>query len=94
MTEPTFFEKMKDLGKSLAVAVGDRGRMTTKEQFLARIAVCDKCEHRDGAKCGLCGCTLSVKAQMKRWDCPLKKWPRTVESQDLRDQPTKEDENE
>lgn len=82
MTEPTFFEKMKDLGKSLAVAVGDRGKMTTKEQFWARIAVCDKCEHRDGATCGLCGCQLSVKAQLKRWNCPDSRWPKIADEKE------------
>ena len=63
---------------SVAVAVGefisDGLRLTNKETYEARLAICDRCEFRSGNRCTECGCFLTVKATARAFKCPLGKW--------------------
>ena len=45
-----------------------------------RLKICQDCEHMDckllkPARCGVCGCIISIKASIKKEKCPLGKWP-------------------
>lgn len=46
----------------------------------ARLAICLTCPHlrptrvRSAEKCALCGCAVRLKAALRAFRCPLKKW--------------------
>jgi len=63
-----------DLTKSLAAFAADRFRTVDADEYQQRLAVCDGCEERDGARCGVCHCYVAVKAKGKVWHCPVGKW--------------------
>lgn len=42
--------------------------------FSKRIAICRECSYLLGATCNACGCYVEFRANVKRGNCPKKKW--------------------
>lgn len=40
----------------------------------ARLAVCQGCPDRNGARCDKCGCVLAWKAGLATERCPMRRW--------------------
>jgi hypothetical protein len=60
-----------------AVAVTNAVGITVEssdELKTSRLAICDTCDKKGSAVCGVCGCVLSAKAALKNSSCPLGKW--------------------
>lgn len=64
------YEQMIDKCKA-AIPARDR---TGDEQYAARIAICEECEHFYAATCRACGCYVELRAMKKGTRCPKKKW--------------------
>lgn len=73
---PSLPRQMWNLTASLAAFAADGLKCVSCEEYAARLAICDACEHRHDNKCKLCGCRLSVKAKGRAFQCPAGKWPR------------------
>ena len=71
---PPLASQVWNLAKSLATFVVDGLKTVDKEQYEARLAVCNECEERRGDRCLKCGCRLSLKAKGRAFACPLGKW--------------------
>lgn len=56
--------------RALAEFVADGCTTVDREEYAARLAVCEPCERRQGLTCGECGCLIAVKAVGRTWDCP------------------------
>ncbi len=82
MSEPSFFQKLQHLGQDLAAAAEDGAKPVSDEQYWARIATCDKCEHRQEGNCGLCDCVLVIKSAIRSWTCPDHRWPALAEEEE------------
>ena len=39
-----------------------------------RGTICDRCEHRQPATCGLCGCPIAAKIRSLKATCPDGRW--------------------
>lgn len=65
-----------NLAAAVAAFVADGGQVVSAEQYRARLAICDACEHRAGHRCGPCGCFVALKAKPRSQRCPIDKWPR------------------
>ena len=50
-------------------------RYVAGEQFLVRLAECDRCCYRTVDDCSLCGCPCWDKAKLATETCPDKRWP-------------------
>ena len=72
---PSLARQAWNLARSLADFVADGCKTVTREQYQARLKVCDSCEHRRSNRCMKCGCRLSLKAQGRAFKCPEGKWP-------------------
>lgn len=57
--------------------VADGLRTVSKEEYEARLRICQTCDQRRGNRCLKCGCHLTVKAKGRAFKCPLKKWSVT-----------------
>ena len=44
------------------------------EEQQRRRSICESCEHKNGKRCGLCGCFLYGISKLKYKDCPAGKW--------------------
>jgi hypothetical protein len=62
-----------DLAKSVATFIA-HPYFTQKDEYERRIAVCDKCDHREVSRCTKCGCFVAIKARVKAWHCPENLW--------------------
>ena len=68
-----------NLASSLASFVADGCKTVTKQEYAARLEICDTCDRRRGNRCMECGCRLSLKARGRAFQCPLKKWPAVTD---------------
>jgi hypothetical protein len=58
-----------------AIAFAASGFQTVAaDEYQRQLAICDKCDRKQGQVCLECGCILAVKAWGAVWDCPLGKW--------------------
>lgn len=48
--------------------------LAPKPERAERKEKCDKCEHRKGYFCSLCGCPIVSKTKLQGASCPAKKW--------------------
>lgn len=64
----SFLNSVKDF-------VADGLKTVTREEYEARMKICDGCDKRVEDRCVKCGCYLSVKAKGRAFKCPLGKWP-------------------
>lgn len=78
---PPLPRKVWNLSKSLAAFVADGMRFVSRDEYRARLEICDSCPERDGNRCRQCGCRLSLKARGRAFECPLAKWPGQNESE-------------
>jgi len=72
---PSLLQLGWNLTQSITAFVADGLQTVTKEQYEARLAICDTCDRRQGTRCQQCGCDLAVKAKGRAFQCPLGKWP-------------------
>ena len=72
---PSLARQAWNLARSLADFVVDGCKTVTREQYQARLEICDGCDHRRNNRCMKCGCRLSLKAQGRAFQCPEGKWP-------------------
>lgn len=81
-------EKVVNFAKAMALAaktfaIGDPV-FVTPEAWKARLSICAKCEHFQGATatamptCARCGCVVKAKAWLATEDCPADKWKLQV----------------
>ena len=74
VTMPPITRQAWNLALSLADFVADGCKLVTAEEYAARLAVCDLCEHRRETRCLKCGCNLALKARGRAFKCPEDKW--------------------
>ncbi len=74
---PPLARQAWNLIRSLADFVADGCTTVDAEQYRRRLEICDTCERREGNRCAVCGCRLSLKARGRAFRCPLGKWPDT-----------------
>lgn len=72
---PSLPQQGWNLARSLTAFIADGFKTVTKEQYEQRLQICDTCDRRRGTRCLQCGCGLTLKAQGRAFQCPLKKWP-------------------
>lgn len=51
-----------------------QGNFVSDEISAARRAICDSCDKRNGALCGVCNCIISWATKMPGKKCPIGKW--------------------
>ena len=66
--------KAWNVTKAIASWVTSGFGKVSKQQYVARLKVCDSCPLRSGNLCTVCGCHLTAKAIATAWHCPLGKW--------------------
>ena len=76
---PNFWDKAWNLAETLAAFVADGCQTTTRDEFAARLRICEGCDSRHENVCLACGCYLPLKARLRAADCPLEKWPKILE---------------
>ena len=62
--------------KAVTKYVATGGKKVDESRYAERMAICDNCEYRSGARCLKCGCFLEMKAAWASADCPIGKWPK------------------
>ena len=72
---PSLGQQAWNLMSSLAAFVADGLQTVPRDEYEARLQICDACEFRLDDRCLQCGCYLSLKAQGRAFTCPLNKWP-------------------
>ena len=75
---PSLASRTWDLVASLAAFVCDGCQLVSKDEYAARLTVCDSCLSRKGNWCRACGCHLSLKAKGRAFRCPEGKWPENT----------------
>lgn len=78
---PPMLRRVWSLATALKDFVADGLATVTAEQYEERLKICDGCDQRNGNWCAKCGCSLSVKARGRAFQCPLDKWPSADEEQ-------------
>lgn len=73
----SILELVKNFGKEIAKFTKAGAPIVTKEEYKDRLQTCAGCEHlKNERRCGLCGCVVAMKAQMKTAECPENKWTK------------------
>ena len=72
---PPLHHQAWNLARSLADFVVDRLKTVSREEYAARLQICDACDRRRDNRCVECGCRLALKARGRAFVCPLGKWP-------------------
>ena len=72
---PPMRQRVWNLARSLTDFVMDGLKTVTAEQYEDRLKICDGCDRRREDYCVECGCSLSLKARGRAFQCPLQKWP-------------------
>jgi hypothetical protein len=74
---PPLSKRAWNLANALASFVADGCKTVSKEEYEARLTVCDTCNLRNGEWCAHsgCGCYRKIKAAGRAWKCPAGKWP-------------------
>jgi tetratricopeptide (TPR) repeat protein len=70
--------------KAMAKFLGSGMKTATPELRQERLGTCAACEHHTGLRCRICGCFTEAKARMLHEECPLGKWPVTIDPRSLR----------
>ena len=65
--------RTKELTSS-AKAIIKNPKLVSKELIVLRRDTCDKCKHKKGRRCKICGCFLDVKIKFLATHCPIGKW--------------------
>ena len=59
---PPLHRQAWNLARALADFVADGLKTVSKEQYEARLQICDGCDRRRENRCLVCGCRLALKA--------------------------------
>lgn len=69
LTRKEFVKGAKSVAKSVAgVGLAEENIIATRKE------ICNKCEFREGGKCGKCGCFLRHKTRLASESCPISRW--------------------
>tara|TARA_R100000231_G_scaffold35832_1_gene31782 strand:- start:210 stop:434 length:225 start_codon:yes stop_codon:yes gene_type:complete len=74
MTKPSLKDQVFSFARSASKYVASGLDDVAKDVYEQRLQICNTCEDREGRRCGVCGCYLSMKAKWKTEECPNKKW--------------------
>lgn len=85
--EVSFARQVWNFTSAAATFISDGMHFVDKDTYAARLAVCDTCDRRSGNRCAECGCSLTLKASGRVFQCPLGKWDN-VQSQKSDGQPS------
>jgi molybdate-binding protein len=72
--EPSRAQKLAGFMRSMGMFVKSGCKISNDDEQKRRIAICDKCNRRRGATCGLCGCFIAIKVKGEVFECPEGKW--------------------
>jgi hypothetical protein len=73
---PSLMNQGWNFAKAVTKYAATGGKKIDESSFAERMAICDNCEYRSGARCLKCGCFLELKAAWASADCPIGKWPK------------------
>ena len=73
---PPVLRQAWNLAVSLKDFVMDGLTTVSRNEYEARLQICDSCNHRQDDRCLRCGCHLSVKARGRAFKCPAGLWER------------------
>lgn len=71
-----------NFAKAVTSHVADGGKKVDATALEARLEICTLCGQRSDDRCAVCGCFLAEKAAWRSSDCPLGKWPLTIEQEE------------
>jgi hypothetical protein len=73
---PPLTRQILDFAKTMyQTAKAPRGRrLTTHEERMKRINACEKCEFRNGKRCGVCGCSVWGISVINKKRCKKEKF--------------------
>lgn len=80
MSDPlSILELVKNFSKEISKFAKAGAPTVTEDEYKDRLQTCATCEHflRE-RRCGLCGCVVAMKAQMKTADCPDNRWTKDL----------------
>lgn len=66
------------LGGVLAGAATGQPIHVSAAERTARLSACATCPEKEGGRCKLCGCFVSIKSRLPREACPLALWPDSL----------------
>jgi len=73
----SLLELVKNFGKEISKFTKAGAPMVTEDEYKTRLQTCATCEHlKRERRCGLCGCVVAMKAQMKTANCPDNRWTK------------------
>jgi len=81
---PTITTQAKSAATSVANWATSGFRLTTPEEYQARLEICKGCEFWDAealsgtGRCKKCGCSTKAKLKMATEKCPIDKWGKIV----------------
>jgi len=75
---PNLGVKVWNLAKAVTKYAAYGFKTVSLATYKERLSECDKCEHRVGSSCGLCGCDTELKAEWSTEECPDNRWKATV----------------
>lgn len=84
---PSLGRRAWSVTAALGQFVADGLHFVDKAEYRRRLDICDRCEHRGGDWCHACGCSLTVKAKGRVWQCTFHKWHRGGEDMVARGKP-------
>lgn len=75
---PPLLWRAAHFAEAVAHYVASGCENVTPEEYMERLRICDACPLQRFGKCGICGCSLSIKAMMRSERCPRYDplWPR------------------
>lgn len=90
LSPPSKTEMLKSFAKSIAEWRKRGYKIATREQFKARLAICQKCiPHWDSSgyfgtgRCRECGCSTQIKLRLAHISCPEGKWGPTISPEQI-----------
>jgi hypothetical protein len=74
-SEPPSLTKRVATATKAAIDFAASGfQMVGNDEYQRRLAICDRCDRKQGHVCLECGCILVVKGWGMVWNCPLENW--------------------
>ena len=62
------------VGRAIKAFAKGKKVLASKDVRAERIAICEKCDQLQGARCAKCGCATNRKIALQTESCPLEKW--------------------